>query len=93
MLCDETLTDIDPKHLSTAPGMAFWAGSGPFGKCCHECRFWKYERGIRNDAGDVVAAKSSKGCFKFYQLTGTHGPKIEGSLRSCKYFEQRDVKR
>jgi hypothetical protein len=87
MLCDDTITDVNPVHLSTVPGMAFWAGSGPYGKTCAECIFKNYERGIRNDAGLVLRGTSSKGCRKFYLLTCNHGPAISGSLQCCKYFE------
>jgi hypothetical protein len=87
VICDETLTDVNPQHLSTAPGMAFFAGTGPEGKYCKDCKHKGYERLKVDSYGNAQRAVTHGGCAKFKQLLGVDGPQIKGSLPSCKYFE------
>ena len=74
----------------TAPGMAHFAATGPFGTTCSDCASFGYRRQIRNKAGDVIATKlRRRGCRKFWELTGKHGPEIPGRTESCRHFERR----
>jgi hypothetical protein len=92
MLGSSHLTHASEEQMLTAPGMAFFADTGPAGKFCGECKFKGYRRRIVNARGEFVASKRAGGCAKFHALTGTHGPAISKHLRSCKYFEPGEAK-
>jgi len=78
----------------TAPGMAYFAGTGPFGKTCGDCINRGYRR-LRSPKFDaklnewVEKSYNYNGCAKFKELTGNNGPVIESLLHSCKYFEDK----
>jgi len=74
---------------NTAAGMAHWAGTGPAGKICGECRFWTYWRQIHNRSGDTVRTEQHKGCGKYEALTGVKGPQINPQLFACRHFQAR----
>lgn len=91
-ICHPHLTMTPPEHATTAPGMAFFAGMGPLGKTCGDCKFRGYhrERKPKFDAytgQDVIQQYRYQGCEKYRQMTGICGPVIDGDLRACKYFE------
>jgi hypothetical protein len=73
----------------TVPGMAHWAASGPTGATCGECAYLGYWKQIRNRAGDTVSTERRRGCAKFYELTGEHGPTVPPSCAACRHFEKR----
>ena len=74
----------------TRPGMAHWAGSGPFGRTCGDCSYLTYWQQIRNAAGNNVGTKQRHGCAKFRELTGRHGPVVPKHAEACRYFAPRD---
>jgi hypothetical protein len=58
------------------PGMAFFAGTGPFAESCGTCRHRGYMRkGRRNTA-----------CAMYFKLTGRHGVSVSEYYQACKYF-------
>jgi len=90
------LTD-SPTSLAatiTEPGMAYFAGSGPAGKYCGDCKFWTYYRQVRKPrfnrrtGAEEWPSYKWRGCAKFRDLTGQVGPQIDDRLHACKYFEQ-----
>ena len=77
----------------TAPGMAYFSGTGPAGTTCGDCQFRGYRRKRRpifdartNDW--IERSVNHNGCKKFKELTGSHGQVISSLLHSCKYFEE-----
>src|SRR5262249_8315878 len=75
----------------TVPGMAHWAGSGPFGATCRECAAYGYWPHIRNEAGAIVTTKfRKKSCRKLHELTGKHGPTIPERTEACRHFQRRN---
>jgi hypothetical protein len=87
MLGSNYLTETRDEQRLTAPGMAFFASTGPFGKICGDCRFKGYWHQKLDKSGFPIGGARSQGCAKFHSLTGTHGPAINGNLRACKFFE------
>jgi hypothetical protein len=57
------LTSINPEFerqvARTRPGMAHFAGTGPFAVTCGDCVSWSYWRQIRNASGDLVRTSKS----------------------------------
>jgi hypothetical protein len=84
---DPTLT---AQIAKARPGMAHWAGSGPFGRTCGDCGYLGYQQQIQNAIGVVVATKQRHGCAKFLALTGRHGANVPRNTEACRYFEPRD---
>lgn len=88
----EHLTVIDPvleNQISKTPvGMAFWAGTGPQGKTCRECRFYVFN-GYKSARGSKGGVLKNSPCQKFIALTnGIDTHKIPYDTSSCKYFDQ-----
>ena len=92
MLGTPNLTNNSAEQRLTAPGMAFFADTGPTGRTCGECKFKGYRRRVVKKSGEFSKAVTSAGCAKFHALTGRHGPAISKYLRSCKYFEADEAK-
>ena len=61
-------------------GMAHWAGSGPKGAKCRECRNWGDGTGKKQKAME-------RPCDKFRRMTGTKSKKVPRHAAACKYFE------
>ena len=76
-----TNPELEAQLRETPVGMAHWAGTGPVGKTCGDCVFWR-------DIGEGTKLKKNR-CRKFTQLTnGTIGPRpLPHKTRSCKYWE------
>ena len=72
------------------PGMAHFAGTGPFGATCGGCVFLGYWKKIRNASGDTVKSQRVGGCEKFHQLTRRHGPVVPPGTDACRYFQRRE---
>jgi hypothetical protein len=94
MICGEYLTGTPDEHKLTAPGMAYFADTGPFGKTCKDCAFKGYRRTGREKYDPakndwVRSVYRCGGCAMFHKLTGRHGPAISGHLRACRYFQQK----
>jgi hypothetical protein len=75
----------------TYPGMAHWAGSGPFGATCGECAHLGYWRQYRNERGEIVRTAHSAGCARFHQLTHGHGPAVPPQAEACRHCERRNT--
>jgi hypothetical protein len=87
-----TAWPMSSEAKETAPGMAYFADTGPFGKTCGDCVNRGYQR-LRSPKFDarlnewIEKSYNYNGCAKFKQLTGNHGSVIDSLLHSCKYFE------
>jgi hypothetical protein len=81
---------LSAQIAKTKPGMAHWAGSGPFGRTCADCAYFGYWRQVQNAAGNTVATKRYHGCGKFFALTGRHGPIVPKRTEACRYFQPHD---
>ena len=66
------LTCRNARHERTFCGQAYFAGTGPEGKTCGACAYW---RGKPHD----------KRCVKFPQ---TKGGRIPSYAAACKYFDE-----
>ena len=80
------LTVVNPGleryEVETAPGMAFWAGTGPTGAKCGQCVFYGY-RYIRPNGQE----SKRNGCAEFYRMTGKVGDALSRTQVGCKYFK------
>ena len=75
---------------TTHPGQAHFANTGPSGATCGKCVFLGYHRQIRNRSGDTVRSVGYRGCGKFYELTGRHGPVVPAHAAACRYFQRKE---
>ncbi len=73
--------DEKAKARDTYPGMAHFAGTGPAGKRCEDCRYLTHLNGTN---------RNSFCCDEYHRLTGKDGPKIPKAALSCKYFEDKN---
>lgn len=85
------LTHSDQERTRAAlthKGMAFWAGTGPAGKTCRECRHWSNE-GDWHALGGVHGGKLKPAqCSKYTSMMmGRAGGKVPHGAMACKYFE------
>lgn len=75
--------ELGEKRRKTPPGMAFWAGTGPAGKTCRECKFWE-NQGWLTSCGLLKDAH----CEKYTRMmNGNVGGRIPHFTVACKYFE------
>jgi hypothetical protein len=83
---DVPLTVLDRQFnemvRNTPSGMAYWAGSGPEGKTCRECR--NLGKAQYSTSGMLKATK----CDKYTELSYREGKAIPYDSRACKYFIQ-----
>jgi|SRR5215470_11280748 len=96
MLGSLFLTGTSDEQRLSQPGMAYFAGTGPQGKICEDCKFRGYWRDSREhfdpDTGNTTRESYQYGgCAKFRELAGQHGPPISRKLRACKYFIEKGV--
>lgn len=91
---NDHLTEIPglPNKADAVAGMAYFAGTGPPGKLCQDCAFWRYLRKTTekwDEQRNAITFRTYRhgGCEKYWKLTGRHGPAISGENHSCKYFE------
>lgn len=96
MIGSDHLTDISKQQAETAPGMAYFAGTGPAGKTCGDCCFKGYtyngrERINPRTGNHYTPQHRSNGCAKAYELRGKDKttPDIGDKLKACKYFLQK----
>ena len=72
--------EVERGRRETPPGMAHWAGSGPVGAKCTDCRH-------------LDLAKDSKiekaRCLKYALLMRRLGKKFSKRTAACKYFDAR----
>jgi hypothetical protein len=92
------LTKLDgvPDSDQAKPGMAFFAGTGPAGKTCGDCKLRGYSRQSSRPSWNAKAmdyvhrAYRTTACQMFKKLTGIHGPTVKTDWPSCKYFEAKE---
>ncbi|MCW2228126.1 hypothetical protein [Bradyrhizobium elkanii] len=88
-----------PDADDALPGMAYFAGTGPYGKTCGECKFRglirESSKGIWNENLQQIVHKSYRTtqCAMFKKLAGCHGSPVKKDYRACKYFDEREKKR
>lgn len=88
------LTVINPAlesaRRSTYPGMAHFAGSGPAGVTCRQCRDWTgcgQESGYYAKKGKHGGVLKPRPCGTYRALMGGEiGPAVPHDARACKYF-------
>ncbi len=76
-------------------GMAFFAGTGPYGKTCGNCK----HRGLTRMSQKATYSEQAKEfvhktyrtsqCAMFKKLAGEYGSAVKKDYPACKYFEQR----
>lgn len=87
-----------PDSDQALPGMAFFAGTGPNGKLCKDCKF----RGLtRTSSRSTYSEKlqqfvhktyRTNQCQMFKRLSGNHGAAVGKDYPACKYFEEKSKK-
>lgn len=90
------MTQIEgvPDSEVAKPGMAHFAGSGPNGKTCGDCKFRGYSRQSKTERWSESTQRFVQrnyrvsSCLKFKSMTGAHGTPVEKHYDACKYFEQ-----
>jgi hypothetical protein len=81
------------------PGMAFFAGTGPYGKTCGDCKFRgltrQSQKATYNEARQEFVHKSYRTtqCVMFKKLAGMHGTPVKADYPACKYFETKEKKK
>jgi hypothetical protein len=95
-LGNQNLTGVTREQAMTAPGMAFFAGTGPYGKKCGDCTFkgffYSGHERVHSKTGNIYTqTHRSNGCKKTYDLRGSNivGPDFSDKCHACKYFVQR----
>jgi len=91
------LTTIEgvPDSSEAVPGMAFFAGSGPYGKTCGDCVHRGYSKEAKKAHWnerlqcDIYRSYRTQACAMYKALAGHHGPAVDASNKACKYFEQK----
>lgn len=72
----------DKLARQTFSGMAHFAGTGPHGKICKQCKLWDYDP-IKSP--DETKAR----CKKYKALTNKVGNMVPRDAQACKHFENR----
>lgn len=89
---DEHLTkpnrELYEQMRRTPNGMAHWAGTGPAGKTCRECRFfehgWRYYAQGKFHDTELKPAP----CAKYRaMMNGKRGGEIPNTTAACRHFE------
>jgi hypothetical protein len=77
------------KAALTHVGMAHFAGTGPAGKVCRECKFWREATKHQYYTSTSRHGPTLKPvpCAKFTRLTGKLGPGVPHGAQACKHFE------
>lgn len=91
------LTKIDglPNVRDALPGMAFFAGTGPAGKTCGDCKLrgmTRYRAKMKfNEKTEMLEEKTyrTQQCRKYRELAMRNGPAVNADYKACKYFEQK----
>ena len=67
----------------THDGMAHFAGTGPDGKTCRTCRYWRTHDTQRLA---IVARPKPSTCARYESLLGKRGKAIPHDAHACKYY-------
>jgi hypothetical protein len=73
---------VDKLARQSFAGMAHFAGTGPRGATCKQCKLWNYDP-IKSP--DETKAR----CWKYKQITNHNGGLVPSVALACKYFEPR----
>ena len=76
-----------PDRADALPGMAHFAGGGPDGKTCGDCKHRGVERVSCNDT-----TYRSPQCALFIKFAKRQGARVKSGYAACKYFEAKPVK-
>lgn len=82
-----------PDTDDAKPGMAYFAGTGPDGKTCGQCKHRGLTRqsrkGTWSEKLQQIVHKSYRTtqCAMFKKLAGMHGTAVKKDYPCCKYFE------
>ncbi len=83
-----TVLDLEFNEMvkNTPSGMAYWAGTGPPGRTCRECRHFGQKKGDigYNTHGLLKNAK----CAQYLSLSLRDGRAIPHDSKACKFFEE-----
>lgn len=84
-----------PSKDDAMPGMAYFAGTGPAGKTCAQCK----HRGLVRESRKATFSERLQDfvhksyrttqCAMFKRLCGDYGAAVKKTYPACKYFEQR----
>jgi hypothetical protein len=78
---------LDEMARRTFQGMAYFAGTGPQGSTCRECKFWLYLGHHYSNTSQHVGAPKPARCEKFSEMKqGDRGAAVPHQARACKYF-------
>jgi hypothetical protein len=88
----QNLTSPNPQQdrlsRSSFAGMAHFAGTGPAGSTCRECRFWQHvQYGYHSRVGKYHGLIKPCACAKYRSITGRAGALVPDDAMACKYFE------
>jgi len=75
-----------PDSSQAIAGMAYFAGTGPFGKTCGDC----VHRGYYRTSVNSNSYRVSKYAM-YKQFAGRHGPNVDRHNDACKYFEEKQL--
>jgi hypothetical protein len=86
-----------PDRDDVKPGMAHFAGSGPFGKTCETCAhrgYWRAGKGKFNKQTGLIEERRTRvqGCRMFLILSHRHGPPVKKEWAACKHYVERPVR-
>lgn len=88
------MTKLDgvPDADDAKPGMAYFAGTGPWDKSCGSCKHRGYQKLSKPHFNKRLnrttqRAQRWKGCSMFRKLTGKMGPEVDRDWKACKYYE------
>jgi hypothetical protein len=83
-------TRLSPDGVLTPPGMAHWAGTGPRGTTCRECRHWMTTGKWQMEAGPAGGGDPLPSRCRRYRSLGMHrrfGPPLPHDTPSCQHFD------
>lgn len=74
----------------THQGMAHFAGTGPIGATCRECKFWQHQKTWSSASGKGHGMPMPARCMRYRQLMHERGKMVPHDARACKHFERAD---
>jgi hypothetical protein len=88
MPCGTSLGDHERLAKQTYAGMAHFAATGPEGKTCRECAYWKFEHRYFAKGGRHGGMLKPSPCRKHKELKAGNqeGPPVPHSALACRYF-------
>lgn len=81
--------DKGQMYAATHPGMAAWAGSGPEGKTCRECKSFQ-SAGHYSVSGKHQGGLKPGICAEHAKYMGKKGPAFPYYALACGKFDQSD---